>query len=224
MDASAGSTTTRSTAPVGLARRLRERTAALHKVAERSGIAREILRGAATRSRYALFLRSLLPVYQAMERGLEAWRATPLIGPFALPSLYRAAALESDLVALCGHRWPASLPWLPAARRYAQRVDECAQGGGARLIGHAYVRYLGDLSGGQVLASVLARSLGIGESALRFYAFPEIADTERFKTEYRRALDRTATLLCDADAVVEEAAVAFGLNIELSDAVADVRR
>jgi heme oxygenase len=224
MDASAESTAVGSVAAVGLARRLRERTAALHAVAERSGIAREILRGAATRSGYALFLRNLLPVYQAMEHGLEARRDSPLIAPFARPPLYRAAALESDLVALCGDQWPASLSWLPAARRYAQRVDECAQGDGAGLIGHAYVRYLGDLSGGQVLARVLARSLGVGSGSLRFYAFPEISDIEQFKAEYRRALDRSAALPRDVDAVVEEAAVAFGLNIELSEAVQQAAR
>jgi heme oxygenase len=81
------------------------------------------------------------------------------------------------------------------------------------------VRYLGDLSGGQVLARVLARSLGVGSEALRFYAFPEIADAERFKAEYRRALDRSAALMLDPSEVVEEAALAFQLDIELSEAV-----
>jgi heme oxygenase len=219
MDSSADSAAVQSAAEAGLARRLRDRTAALHAVAERSGIAREILRGAATRTGYALFLRNLLPVYQAMERGLEARRDSPLIAPFALPSVYRAAALESDLVALCGDRWPESLAWLPAARRYAQHVDDCAQGDGARLIAHAYVRYLGDLSGGQVLRRLLARSLGIGSEALRFYDFPDIPDAERFKAAYRRTLDRSAGLMRDPAAVVEEAALAFELNIELSEAV-----
>jgi heme oxygenase len=209
----------RATVEVGLARRLRDRTAALHAVAERSGIVRELLRGEATRSGYALLLRNLLPVYQAMERALEAQRDSRLIGPFALSPLYRAAAVESDLMALCGDRRRESLAWLPAARRYAQRVEECGQGEGARLIAHAYVRYLGDLSGGQVLRRLLARSLGVGSEALQFHNFPAIPDADRFKADYRRALDRSAPLLSDAGVVVEEAAVAFQFNIELSEAV-----
>jgi heme oxygenase len=224
MDASADSAAAQSVAGAGLARRLREGTAELHALAERSGIARDILRGTATPVGYALFLRNLLPVYRAMEHALEARRDAPLIAPFALPSLYRAAALESDLALLCGDRWRESLAWLPAAQRYAQRVDACAQGDGARLIAHAYVRYLGDLSGGQVLRRLLARSLRIGSEALRFYEFPGIRDADRFKAEYRRALDCSALSASDADAVVEEAAAAFQLNIELSEAVQEVAR
>jgi heme oxygenase len=36
---------------------------------------------------------------------------------------------------------------------------KAAEGDGTRLIAHAYTRYLGDLSGGQILQRLLARSL-----------------------------------------------------------------
>jgi heme oxygenase len=182
-------------------------------------MAREILHGTATHAGYALFLRNLLPVYRILEQALEARRGSAVVAPFALSSLYRAAALESDLTALCGDGWQSSLSVLPAARRYAQRIEECGQDAGVRLIAHAYVRYLGDLSGGQVLRRLLARSLRVGGEALRFYDFPAITDADRFRVEYRRALDRTVLSAHAADAVVEEAAVAFELNIELSEAV-----
>ena len=46
-----------------------------------------------------------------------------------------------------------------------------------------------------------------------------ISDLEALKAGYRKALDRAGALVRDGDAVVEEGAVAFTLNIELSCAV-----
>jgi heme oxygenase len=203
----------------GLAAALRERTRALHVQAERSGIVREILRGRASRHGYALLLRNLLPAYRELERGLERHRHAPGVRAAARPVLYRAPALAADLAALCGPAWSRSLPLLPAGERYADRVAAAGSRDGARLIGHAYARYLGDLSGGQILRRLLGRSLGLGPGCLAFYDFPDIPDPEGFKAGYRAALDRAALEIVDVDGVVEEAAAAFRLNIEVSEAV-----
>ena len=61
-------------------RRLQERTATLHRQAERSGFIRTMLQGRASRDGYALFLRNLLPAYQALEQGLERGRSDPGVG------------------------------------------------------------------------------------------------------------------------------------------------
>lgn len=204
---------------MGLATALRERTRALHVQAERSGFVGEMLRGRAGRVGYELFLRNLLPVYAAMEQGLERHRHVPALRSVAQPALYRTPALEHDLDGLCGAGWARSRPLLPAGEAYAARIEAAATGDGACLIAHAYARYLGDLSGGQILMRLLGRSLGLGPSTLAFYAFPAIADLEAFKAAYRDALDRAGLEIADPGAVIEEAAMAFRLNIELSLAV-----
>jgi heme oxygenase len=51
---------------------------------------------------------------------------------------------------------------------------------------------------------------------LAFYAFPEISDPETFKAEFRRAIDRAGREIGEVQGVIEEAAAAFRLNIELS--------
>ena len=198
---------------------LRERTRSLHVQAERSGIVHEILQGRVSRNGYALFLRNLLPAYEELERGLERHSEAPAVRALARPAVYRAPALRSDLAALCGLQWTASLPLLPAGARYARRVADAAAGDGARLIAHAYVRYLGDLNGGRALSRLLARFPGLEPAVLSFYRFPDIADLEGFKAAYRGDLDRAALEIADLAAVIEEAAVAFGLNIEVSEAV-----
>ena len=127
---------------------------------------------------------------------------------------------KSDLVALCGKAWQrrrsAACRWQITTRG---AITEAAQGDGARLIAHAYTRYLGDLSGGQILQRLLTRSLELRPAELSFYDFPRYADLTALKADYRKALDRAGALAPRSEAVVEEGAIAFTLNIELSCAV-----
>jgi heme oxygenase len=195
------------------------RTKALHVEAERSGIIRELLRGSATRDGYILLLRNLLPAYQAMEKGLARHIKTPGLGALARYRLDRAPAIESDLVVLCGEAWHRDVPLLAAGDNYARRIAEAAKGNGARLIAHAYTRYLGDLSGGLILQRLLARSLALRPSELSFYDFPKYPDLAALKSAYREALDLAGRQAGDLKTVVEEGALAFTFNIDLSCAV-----
>ena len=195
------------------------RTKTLHVEAERTGIIRDLLRGEATREGYILLLRNLLPAYQAMEQGLERHRGSPALGRLAEYRLDRAPALESDLVALCGERWSQGIPLLAAGELYARRIEKAAEGDGTRLIAHAYTRYLGDLSGGQILQRLLARSIKLRPSELSFYDFSRFSDLDALKADYRQALDRAGALAPDRQALIEEGAIAFSLNIDLSCAI-----
>jgi heme oxygenase (biliverdin-producing, ferredoxin) len=192
------------------------RTRALHVEAERTGVIRDILRGEASREGYILLLRNLHPAYLAMEQGLERHRGSPHLGQLVAYRFDRAAAIEADLVSLCGARWNRHVPLLAAGERYAGRIAQASEGDGARLIAHAYTRYLGDLSGGQILQRLLARSLQLQPLELSFYEFPRFSDLEALKMDYRQALDRAGASFPDGDAIVEEGALAFAHNIALS--------
>ena len=205
--------------PVSVVTALYLRTKTLHLEAERTGIIRDLLRGDASREGYILLLRNLLPAYRAMEQGLDRHRNSSRIGALADYSLDRASAIESDLDALCGGRWSHGVPLLAEAGIYADRIAKAAEGDGARLIAHAYTRYLGDLSGGQILQRLLARSLQLRPSELTFYDFPRFGDLEALKAGYREALDLAGARATDPNAIVEEGAIAFSLNIDLSCAV-----
>lgn len=205
-------------APVSVSAALYLRTKALHVEAERTGIIRDLLRGDASREGYILLLRNLLPAYQAMERGLAHHRGSRCLGALADYRLDRAPAIESDLEALCGGRWH-DIPQLAEAAAYADRIARVAQSDGTLLIAHAYTRYLGDLSGGQVLQRLLTKTLQLRPSELTFYDFPRYADLDALKAGYRKALDQAGAAAPDPNAVVEEGAVAFALNIALSCAV-----
>lgn len=204
----------------GFAALLRAQTAALHRRAERAGIVAALLRGEAGRHGYALLLRNLLPVYAAIEEGWRQIGPAPAFAPFARPAFRRAARIEADLAALHGAGWEAALPLLAAGARYATRVARAAAARDCgRLVAHAYVRVLGDLSGGQVVARVLGRTLALPTEALSFYAYPDLPDLAAARGEWRAALDRAAPLLPAPPAALREAQVAFRLNIALSEAV-----
>jgi heme oxygenase len=195
------------------------RTKTLHVEAERTGIIRDLLRGEASREGYILLLRNLLPAYQAMEQGLERHRDSPALAKLAEFRLDRAPALEADLVALCGERWGQHIPLLATGELYAGRVEKAAEGDGARLIAHAYTRYLGDLSGGQILQRLLVRSLDLRPQQLSFYDFPRFSDLDALKADYRQALDKAGAMAADPQMLIEEGAMAFSLNIDVSCAI-----
>lgn len=125
-----------------------------------------MLRRRIDRHAYALWLRNLFPVYRRLEQSLEPLHRASVVGRFAQPALFRTAALEADLMGLSGPDWSGRLALLPASRAYAERIEAAGQGDGTRLIAHAYVRYLGDLSGGRILRRLLARTLGLDEATL----------------------------------------------------------
>ncbi|HEX4766845.1 MAG TPA: biliverdin-producing heme oxygenase [Lichenihabitans sp.] len=198
----------------GFADRLWARTEPLHRQAERSGIFQALLRGQASPRAYALLLRNLLPVYEALERGLDRRAGSAIVGPLARPEVFRASALRADLAHLDG----AALPLLGSGQRYAERIDEAARNGGALLVAHAYVRYLGDLNGGQILKRLLGRHLGLGPGSLAFYDFP-CADASVLAADYRVAIDAVGAAIDPVEPVIEEACSAFRLTIALSEEV-----
>jgi heme oxygenase (biliverdin-producing, ferredoxin) len=197
-----------------LVRRMRRRTSELHIAAERSGVVAALIRGHVSRSRYALFLRNLLPAYQAMELALLHRRGRPNFDGLAQPSLYRAERIVADLVNLEGSDWAAFLPLLASGEQYAARVEWA--GPSDMLIAHCYTRYLGDLYGGRMLTQRIMTRFGPEFRAVAFLTFPDIGDLDVFREAYRRDLDRAGGHLSDIEGVVEEAAVAFELNIRLS--------
>jgi heme oxygenase len=200
----------------GLADQMRQRTRALHRDAERSGIVARMIAGTIDRPGYRLYLQNLLPVYRSLEAALERLQREPAIAPVFQPALFRRTAIASDIVALGGDVLGSSAV-LPAARALAEHIEQIAErDGGARLIAHVYTRYLGDLNGGQILAARLQKSLDLQETALRFHRFPDLAVPGDIAHALRAAIDRAGAALADVTPVVEEAATAFAMNIDVS--------
>jgi heme oxygenase len=101
-------------------------------------------------------------------------------------------------------------------RGYVTRLESLDRDRPALLAAHAYVRYLGDLSGGQMLDRVVRGALGLsGEDGARFFAFGDGARVATAKQSLREALDTLPLGADDADAVVDEAGRAFERHLAM---------
>lgn len=208
------------TATVPLAARLREATHALHVQVERSGLMARLLRGELPRPGYVLMLRQLQALYETMEDGLRQHRDDPGLLPLDLAPLFRAAALADDLDVLHGPGW-AALPLDGATQDYVARLRELADTWPAGLAAHAYVRYLGDLSGGQAVRRIVARQHGLGDGpGTCFYDFGPAEAVAMRAGALRAALDRIAPDEATASALVDEAVAAFAAHGRMFDALA----
>lgn len=194
---------------------LRERTGAAHRRVEGRPFVRALIGGRLERSAYCLLLRSLHEIYVALEAGLARHAAHPALAPLHALALSRQEMLDSDLDVLHGRDWRFQLAAQPASLGYARHLEELARQRPALLAAHAYVRYLGDLSGGQVLRRVVARAYALPEgSGTRFYAF---ADAPALSQRLRDALDAAGVDAAAAQAIADEAEAGFVRHEALFD-------
>ncbi len=124
---------------------------------------------------------------------------------------------------MAGRGWPSALPLLAAGWNYAERVRWVGAEDSELLCAHAYTRYLGDLYGGQTLRQHLIRRFGSQFRATAFTEFPAIEEIRSFAAGFGAALDEAGRHVADSRPVIEEAAVAFQLNIALSEEIAALR-
>jgi len=185
-----------------------------HVEAETSTFMSDLLGGRLGVDAYARYTEQLWFVYEALETGAERLAADPVTGPFIQGELFRLPALERDLEHLRGADWRTGLTALPATQAYADRVRECAESWPAGYIAHHYTRYLGDLSGGQIIRDRAERTWGFSRKGdgVRFYVFEEIGNPAAFKRGYRELLDGIRVDELEQQRVVAECKRAFALN------------
>jgi len=80
----------------------------------------------------------------------------------------------------------------PALQAYLEAIEKCSSTNPALLIAHLYTRYLGDLSGGQILAKRLIKHMHLPKSGpgTAFYRFDKIETPTLFKQVYRGRLNQ----------------------------------
>ncbi|KAH9841354.1 heme oxygenase [Rhodofomes roseus] len=220
-----------------LAELLRKGTAVAHEEAAKSQGAAWMVRGELDREEYIRFLMMLWHVYDTLERGLERHASHPVLAFTYNPALLsRAPALSADIAYFLQTNeadWqnhPMHMELLsnppPVLSRYLDRLNTIASSEDpSTLLSHAYVRYLGDLSGGQVIRSRVSKAYGLeGGSGVSFFEFKPlggsgtatIGDMKKIKEWYRENMNSAAgddqELKAD---IVEEALIVFELNGEL---------
>jgi heme oxygenase len=185
-----------------------------HTEAETSTFMSDLLGGRLGVDAYTRYTEQLWFVYRALEDGAQSLHGDPVAGPFIRPELMRTAELERDLAHLRGAGWREDLEPLPATAAYAARVAECARSWPAGYVAHHYTRYLGDLSGGQIIRDRAERTWGFARKGdgVRFYVFEGISNPASFKRDYRGLLDAVDADDLEKQRIVDECKRAFALN------------
>ncbi|GAA3887507.1 biliverdin-producing heme oxygenase [Saccharothrix violaceirubra] len=194
----------------GFAARLRSGTRDEHERAERSVFVEALLGGRLGREAYAGLLGQTYLFYDVLENAGETWRDDPVVGAFVIDGLLRRDALARDLAYLLGADW--RVEPLPATRAYMDRLHEVCFTSRGAFVAHHYTRYLGDLSGGQVIHRRMRDIYGFEDDGVRFYVFDQVAKPKPFRDHYRALLDAAPWREGERDELVEEANVAFRLN------------
>jgi len=189
-----------------------------HSAAENTSFVASFLRGVVDKESYKKLVSDLYFVYSAMEEEVDKLKDHPIIGQLQLSDLKRVNALEQDLRFFYGPIWRSLVTPSEACNQYVNRIREVAKNEPELLVGHHYTRYLGDLSGGQILKGIAEKALALGDGqGLKFYDFEKIEDTKAYKAGYRGILDGLPITEQQANAIIVEANYAFRLNMYMFD-------
>lgn len=199
-----------------LATKLREGTKKSHTMAENTGFIACFLKGTVEKNSYRKLVSNLYYVYTAMEEEMEKQKDHPIVSKIYFPELNRKEALEQDLYYYYGANWREQIAPSAAAQAYVARIREVSNTAPELLVAHSYTRYLGDLSGGQILKGIAQRGMNLNDgSGTNFYEFKTISDEKAFKTVYRQAMNDLEVDEATAERIVDEANDAFGLNMKM---------
>lgn len=204
---------------------LKSGTAAAHEEAEHSEGAGWLTRGELDKDEYIRFLMMLYHVYEyvpppsrgvsssfshsTLEQALDKHATHAVLAPTYNPTLFaRTQRLGADIAFLLqtpesswqAHPLHTELVTRPPASftAYTGRLQKLADADPAPLLAHAYVRYLGDLSGGQFIKRRIAKAYGLDDAAgLAFYDFKQlhsnasstIGDMKKIKEWYRDGMN-----------------------------------
>jgi len=135
---------------------LREYTNEKHRAVENTEFVQYMLHGNITADDYAVYLQQFHAIYSAIETHAEQ------AGMLAdLPDIKRADRIRQDIEEQ-GYPVLPEDQLLPAVQRWCQRIRELqATGQEDQIFAHVYVRHMGDMYGGKVIAK---RVPGSGKS------------------------------------------------------------
>jgi heme oxygenase len=204
----------------GLAQQVRTLTREDHAAAETTPFVTELMGGRLGVSAYTRLAGQHYFIYEALEAAAAAQADDPVAGQFVALDLTRLPALKLDLSHLLGPEWRARIAPLPSVEAYRERLREVGAGWPAGFVAHHYTRYLGDLSGGQLVRKALQREYGLGEEGTAFYAFPGVA-VGAVKRRYREMLDAAPWDEAERAGFVDEVSLAFRLNKAVFDELAE---
>lgn len=189
-----------------------------HSDSEGASVMEDIMRMRATREEYTDLVVQHFYMYEALEESAKALAEDPRYAALHPAALVREQTLIEDLEFLLGENWRDEISAHPATAAYAARIREVtAEGWLPGLIAHHYTRYLGDLSGGQMIAKRVKKQFDFDRAGIAFYDFAELGDIAEFKQGYRDVLNELGESLDEAgrERMVDEVRASYRFNSQI---------
>ena len=201
--------------PESFSERLKAATWSHHAAAEHHGFTKALLEGDLSLAGYTAMVAQHHFAYVALEQVGRALADDPIAGRFHRPELERVPALKADLEHLLGPAWSKHVSPSPATRTYVARIEQMIDHPEG-FVAHHYTRYMGDVSGGQFIRRVAAKTYGFTDGAgVAFYDFGSLGSLPRFRTGYRERLDSLPLDESATNFLLQEARLAYQLNTEV---------
>ena len=186
-------------------RRLHARIGAAHRQAEGMAFSRALLAGQVEPLQLVALLRALAPGYGLIEQEGPALAAALGAQAFPWSDLARSPALERDAAQFAAIE---ASPPSAAAAVWLEQLRSLARQAPHRFLAHVYVRYGGDLSGGQQLAEQANAILASrGLPPVSFWAFER--PVRELKDGLHAAFEQLELSEAEEAELLEEAEIAF---------------
>lgn len=179
-----------------------------HDKVEQAAVIRAIFDGSISEKEYMDYLACLYEVYSQLEKELCLQESNPQVAPLIIPDIFRASTIKADLKAFGdeGHKPNQQ------AREYRAHLQFLGQYRPHLLIAHAYLRYLGDLFGGQMIARKLKERF---DDKLNFHDFTALCQAQKIKNptvfaiKFREILDALPLDEEQKNEILEEVAAGY---------------
>nr|ARW60219.1 Heme oxygenase [Laurencieae sp.] len=199
-----------------LAQKLREGTTKSHSMAENVSFVKSFLGGVVDKNSYRKLVGNLFFIYSAIEEEIEKNKNHEIVRSIYFPELYRKNTLIEDLTYYYGNNWSQLISPSSATQIYVDRIHKIGYNNPELLIAHSYTRYIGDLSGGQILKKIARNAMQLPDDlGTSFYDFNLIEDEKLFKDEYRNSLNKIPLNKLQIEQIIAEANIAFNLNMKI---------
>jgi heme oxygenase (biliverdin-producing, ferredoxin) len=193
---------------------LKQKTSSIHQELESSPFVQKLFTGKLSSSEYYVYLKCLYDIYILLENKITFHKETNFIQPIYFTELLRSSSIYKDIQYISSiiDSSKASAPPLQSVSAYLNTITNAKD---HRLVAHCYVRYLGDLSGGQMLKKIVQKNYANGsEQGINFYMF-SIDNITLFKTNYKERMNSIKLSETEQTEVIEEAEKAFFCNLYL---------
>lgn len=198
-----------------LSKQIKEGTKKSHTMAENTGFITCFLKGVVEKKSYVKLMSDLYHVYSTMEEEFERHKDHEILSKIYYPELFRKQSIEKDLEYYLGSDWRDKVTQTPSCKEYVSKIKEVSNVFPELLISHHYTRYIGDLSGGQILKGIAKTALQVDDAGMNFYIFTDIPDEKKFKEQYRNTLDSLPFEQETIDSIIVEANNAFKYNMKV---------